>query len=144
VSRALIYVSHPVVSYDSDHERTALADLGRLLPNARIINPATRYLSTSSWESDWPTLVAQLSALIVFGAEDNSVGAGCLREIADAIVHVVPIRVLRRGDLYELASLRFRPAQRRSPARLATVVAGKPKPLQLRSRPLRLVGAPER
>jgi hypothetical protein len=120
-----------MTSYGSDVERRSLTVLRRLLPTARIVNPADHYLSARDWELDWPQLVRQLDALVVFGAEDATVGAGCLREVADAIGHSVPIAVLRGEALCELVSMRFLPLSRRTPARTAIVVAGRPMPFDL-------------
>ena len=123
--RPLVYAAHPVLSYGTAHERKALAHLRRLLPAVTLIDPAARYVGLEDWEQDWPSLVWTLSAVVVFAGEDGSIGAGCMKEVADGIAHGVAVCVLRAGNLHELVSLRLLPLTRRSPARCAIPVAGK-------------------
>lgn len=54
----------------------ALARLAELVPCAQIINPATRYASNVQWQADWPKLLPNLAAVIVFGDRGGAIGTG--------------------------------------------------------------------
>jgi hypothetical protein len=63
----LVYVAHPMITYGIPREAKALARIAALAPGAEIIDPATRYSDTVQWQHDWPLLVPQLAAVVVFG-----------------------------------------------------------------------------
>jgi hypothetical protein len=124
VSPQLVYAAHPITSYGTPHERRSLARLRRLLPRATVIDPATRYRTPFDWEEDWPGLVGDLAGFVVFGAEDGTIGAGCLKELADAIACRVPVATLAEGGLREVDSVTFLSASLLTPSRTATLTAG--------------------
>lgn len=125
--RPRIYAAHPITSYGTDHERAYLDALAALLPGAEIFNPAGRYRTSAGWLRAWPRVARTLSALVVFGNEEGSIGVGCLHEIADAIRLGVPVAVLdERRQLCELAGLDMLAAQERSAFRAACIVPGDP------------------
>jgi hypothetical protein len=123
--RPLVYVAHPVTCYGTNHERESLARIRRLLPGTRVLNPSARYASQREWLLDWPTLVLTLDAIVVFAADDASIGAGCVKEIGDALAHGIGVWVLRDNGLHELVSLRLLPVVRRTPSRCAIPVAAR-------------------
>jgi hypothetical protein len=65
-----------------------------LAPGAEIIDPAARYGDTAQWQHDWPRLVPQLTAVVVFGDRGRTVGTGCIHELSDAWWHGVPVATL--------------------------------------------------
>jgi hypothetical protein len=89
--RPTVYVAHPMASYGTPHAAACLVDLGALLPGARLIDPAAIYGSDAEWQRGWPRLVRRLWGFVIFGAEDGTIGAGCIRELADAVAFGVPI-----------------------------------------------------
>jgi hypothetical protein len=114
-----------MTSYGSELERRALRQIATHFPGARVIDPATHYLSVRHWLEDWPIMVQALDAIVLFGDETGAVGAGCIREVADALCLDVTVVVLHNdGSLRELRSLRLLPAGRRTRARTAIPVAG--------------------
>jgi hypothetical protein len=122
--RPLVYAAHPMTSYGTPHERRALAAIRAALPRTRVIDPSIHYASARQWLEEWPSLATQLSSLVVFGDETSAIGAGFVREVADALCLDLPIAVLVGAELCELRSLRLLPASRRSRARTAVPVAG--------------------
>jgi hypothetical protein len=123
-SRPLVYAAHPITSYGTPHERAALRAIRQLLPGARVLDPSVLYVSPSHWLTEWPTLAPTLRLVVLFGDETGSIGAGCLREVADALCLDVAVLVLKEGELRELRSLRLLPLSRRTRARTAIPVAG--------------------
>jgi len=120
-----VYAAHPVLSYGTAHEAACLDAIAGLLPEAVIINPAGRYRTSAGWLRAWPRLVRTLSAVVLFAAEDGTIGTGCLRELADAIRAEVPVAVLDdECQLRELVALELLPADSRSALRAAVVVTG--------------------
>ena len=97
--RPRIYAAHPITSYGTDHERAYLDALAALLPGAEIFNPAGRYRTSAGWLRAWPRVARTLSALVVFGNEEGTIGVGCLHEIADAIRLRPPVVDLGNGLL---------------------------------------------
>ena len=123
----VVYAAHPVTTYGTDLERTALARLAELLPGATVIDPCDRYRDAEHWLEDWPALLPTLSALIVFGAPDATVGTGCLHELADAWWCGMPVAMLdRAGALRHLVGLRMIADADRDRFRTATLVPGQP------------------
>lgn len=102
MTRPRIYVAHPMASYGTEHERDCLASLAGLLPGADLYDPAGRYMTDAGWLRAWPRVLASLSGLVVFGAEDGTVGTGCLRELTDAIAAYVPVAALVGDELHEI------------------------------------------
>jgi hypothetical protein len=124
-ARARVYAAHPVTSYGTEHERACLDTLAALLPGSEIIDPAGRYHTNAGWLRAWPRLLSTLDAVVVFADEDGTVGAGCLREITDAIVAGLPVAYLDDNRrLCELVALDMIPTDLRSRARAAWPVAG--------------------
>jgi len=122
----LAYVAHPLTTYGTPLEREALDLLGALLPDAVLVNPATRYRDTDHWLADWPRLVGTLSGLVVVADSDGTIGAGCLRELTDVWRLGVPVALLdARGQLRRLSGLRMVAETERTAQRLAFVTAGR-------------------
>jgi hypothetical protein len=124
-TRTPVYVAHPIEGYGTPYAAACLEALGALLAGRRLIDPATVYASNAEWLRSWPRLVRTLSGFVLFGSEEGTIGAGCIREMADAIALGVPIAGfdLRRG-LREIAGLdlidtSFRSAKRTGTLRLS-------------------------
>lgn len=124
-SHPLVYAAHPLTCYSSAHERACLAAIAAALPEAEVVDPAECFADDADWLARWPALVAVLSAVVLFADEEGCVGAGCLREVADAIAAGLPVLVLDdRQHLCELEALRLLPASLRTAARVGVVEAG--------------------
>ncbi len=123
MTRPRVYCAHPMTSYGTAHEAACLGALADLVPGAELVDPAATFTSSADWLERWPAMLTTLDALALFADEDGTIGAGCLREVADAIVVGVPIVCLDPCfGLCELAGIDFLPL--RSPARTAWPVAG--------------------
>ncbi len=105
-ARQTVYVAHPMADYGTPHASACIDTLAGLLPGVRLIDPATVYANDAEWRRSWPRLVRALSGFVIFGAEDGTIGAGCIRELADAIALRVPIAGFAMGyGLREIGGL---------------------------------------
>lgn len=50
-----------------------------------VWDPATLFSSSADWLDGWPDLVPMVAGLILVPDDDGSIGAGCLREVADVL-----------------------------------------------------------
>jgi len=92
---ARVYAAHPMTSYGTGHEARMLAHLGRHFPEAEVVNPSAQgWVSDDDWLADWGALLPILDLLVVFAGPDGTIGAGCLREIADALARCIPVLTL--------------------------------------------------
>ena len=120
-----LYAAHPLTSYGTEHEEVCLAAIRAAFSGWELIDPATRYASTGDWLADWPRLVPALDGLVLFADERGTVGAGCLREVADALILRVPVGCYDPCfGLCELARVDLLPAAMRSAAACAWLVPG--------------------
>jgi hypothetical protein len=123
----LVYAAHPMTIYGSQFEAKALARIAALAPSAQIIDPAVRYQSTAEWRRDWPRLVGRLSAVLVFGDRQSSVGTGCILELTEAWRLGVPVAMLDgRGACRHLVALQVLSERERSSRRTAILIPGRP------------------
>lgn len=90
-TRPSVYVAHPMSGYGTPHAAACIDALASLLPRAKLIDPAMVYASDAEWQRSWSRLVHTLGGFVVFGDEDGAIGAGCVRELADAIAMGVPV-----------------------------------------------------
>lgn len=124
-SRPRVYAAHPMTSYGTEHERVCLDTLAALLPDVELVNPARRYRTSAGWLRAWPRLVRTLSGLVVFADEEGTIGAGCLREITDAVLCGLPVLMLDEDQrLCELLALDLLPPDLRDRSHAAWPVAG--------------------
>jgi len=124
--RPLVYVAHPVTTYGTPHERAVLDRLAVVLRQAELIDPSTLYASTDEWLADWPRMVVTIDALVLFSEPDGTVGAGCLREMAEVWGWGLPVALFDDTGLREVRSVRVFPQGQRTPARTASVAGGRP------------------
>lgn len=123
--RPTIYAAHPMTSYGTAHERVCLDTLAGLFTHAEIVDPAERYGSDEEWLRDWPGVLGSLAGVVVFAEEHGMVGAGCLREVADAIAAGVPVGYLDAYfGLCHLAGFDLLPPTVRTRASAAWPIAG--------------------
>ena len=125
MNRPGVYIAHPVTSYGTARERTCLARIAELLPGVELVNPAGMFDDVAAWLSDWPRLLPWLDGLVVFADDGSTIGAGCWRELGDAWAAWLPVAVLHRRQLHEIAAVHMAETPWRSPARLATVEPGR-------------------
>lgn len=133
-SGPLVYACHPMATYGTPWAAHHVARLVELLPGVEVLDPEHCGWDTNdAWHSGWPGLLATLAGLVVFGAPDDTVGAGCLVELADVIAARLPVAALdieahpERG-LVELAGFELLPATERTPSRAARLRSGGPMP----------------
>ena len=121
----MIYAAHPMTTYGTPLERSAIARIEKLLPDAEVINPATRYGGKVDWYTDWPILLPRLSGLVVFGDENGSIGTGCLTELADAWWRGIPVAMLDGKDRpRELVAMTVQPNLNRNSLNALALVSG--------------------
>jgi hypothetical protein len=114
--------------YGSTWTKDALDRLRAALPECEVVDPESVGWDTNTgWLAGWPALLAGLDALAVFAADDGTIGAGCLHEIADAIAKGLPVVMLEpdRG-LAELAGVSLMPEEERTARRALRLLAGGP------------------
>ena len=95
--------------YGSAHERRSLAALRRLLPGARLLNPAGMFASSTDWLERWPEVLGSIDGVVVVPDERGAVGAGVVQEIVDAHRVLVPVALFNPDTtkLHRLAGLDF-------------------------------------
>lgn len=102
-----LYAAHPMTCYGTEHEARMLAHLAAHFPEAEVINPSAQgWVTDNDWLADWGALLPTLDLLVIFAAPDGTIGAGCLREVADALARCVPVLTLDdEGKLRAFAGL---------------------------------------
>lgn len=122
-----LYAAHPMTSYGTEYEACMLAHLAACLPEAEIVNPSAQCWQTDAdWLASWEALLPGLDLLVVFAGLDGTIGAGCLREVADALARCIPVLVLdRRGHLCGFGGVRCRELVPR-PRSIGRLVLGEP------------------
>lgn len=123
--RPRIYAAHPQTSYGTPQEAGCLDALARQLPGAEIVDPSRLYSTDAGWLADWPKMLGSLSGLVVFADAGATIGAGCWREIGDALARRLPVAVLEGRLLRELAGIELLPVGSRSPRRVGFLVSGR-------------------
>jgi hypothetical protein len=121
-----IYVAHPLITYGTDWSAACLQCLRKLLPNVDLIDPEDQSWSAESWLFEWPWVLGGLSAVVVFGDGDGSVGTGCIREVTDAVFLGLPVWAFDGRRLVELTGFQLLPEWRRTARRAAVLVVGRP------------------
>lgn len=105
-------------------DRRQFARMAEHFPEAELLDPAAMFTSNAGWLAAWPELVRTLDLLVVWAGEAGFVGAGVLREVADAIVARVPVVALdSRGKLRTFAGIHCH-GLLPSPARVGELVHG--------------------
>ena len=107
LARKAVYLAAPVSAYDSrayDAAQDALMAAGCFVIAAR-----EAFSSTEDWLRRFPRLLRSAQAVVVVPAEDQTVGAGVLREVVEARVLGLPVYLFSgfRFHLLSTASLRF-------------------------------------
>lgn len=90
-----VYVAIPMTLYEPDSVyRRLIRRVLHEFPGAEIVSPKEYFMSSGQWKYDWPALVPTLDALVLIPDGDR-IGLGCLREVADALYHNIPVWVLK-------------------------------------------------
>ena len=111
----------------TSHEQKCLEALEKLLPGAELFDPSRRFKTNAGWLRAWPRILRTLDAMVVFPADDGTIGVGCLREISDAIrCHVPVIAFDLRSGIVELEGLDFFLAGTRCARRATVMRLGEP------------------
>ena len=101
-----LYCARPLVAYRTDLDRRQLARVAELFPEAEVLDPAAMFTSNAGWLAVWPEIVGTLDLIVLWADEDGFIGAGCLREVTDAMVASVPVVALDwKGRLRTFAGL---------------------------------------
>lgn len=86
-------------TYRTPLDGRQLAALARHFPEATVLDPAVMFGSNEDWLAEWPGILARLDLLAVWADEEGMVGAGCIRELADAIGARLPVVAIDRRGL---------------------------------------------
>jgi len=123
---AHVYVAHPMAGYGTPYTTACLDVLARLLPSALLIDPATIFAIDPEWRQAWPRVLQTLEGFVIFGDTDGTVGAGCIRELSDAIALGVPIAGFDLGrGLRDISGFDIIDPGSRSARRAATLRFGR-------------------
>jgi hypothetical protein len=105
---AKTYVAAPVAMLFRPEWPVVVDRVSKLV--GQVWDPAELFLSTEDWLAKWPSLVLFVRDLVVVPEYDGSIGAGCLREIADVLGHDRQVRAYLAGELIPWWDLTIRPA----------------------------------
>ena len=86
-----------------------------------MLDPAQLFESTGDWLREWPHLVESVSGLVLVPDSDASIGAGCLREVADLLGRDRPVWVYTNGTLVSWGEVLVRPVIAPTRLKVATV-----------------------
>ena len=86
-----LYAARPTSAYGTALDSRQLAVLRRRFPTAELADPAKLWTSNEAWLGEWPEVLTQLDLLALWAGEDGQLGAGVLRELADAVAARLPI-----------------------------------------------------
>jgi hypothetical protein len=122
-----VYAAHPKACYGTDHAARHIACLAELLPEAEIVDPEVLgWRTEEEWRRSWPKVLGGLSSFVVFAGFDGTIGAGCIRELTDAIVRYLPIAGFHDGALRTIDGLELLPIPFRSARRTALLLLADP------------------
>jgi hypothetical protein len=125
--RPRVYAAHPKACYGTAYAATCLARLGELLPAAEIVDPeALGWRTEAQWRLSWPKVLGGLSSFVVFAGIDGTIGAGCIRELTDAVARYLPIAGFHDGALRTIVGLELMPIPFRSPRSTARLLLADP------------------
>jgi hypothetical protein len=125
--RPRVYAAHPKTCYGTDHAARHLGRLAELLPEADIVDPETlRWRTEEQWRRSWPKVLAGLSSFVVFAGTDGTIGAGCIRELTDALVRHIPIAGFHEGGLRTIEGIELLPIPFRSARSTALLLLADP------------------
>jgi hypothetical protein len=93
---------------------------------ASLVGPvwdlATLFESSTDWLNRWPGLLPTVTRLVLVPDDDGSIGAGCLREIADVLGRDLPVSLYDGTQLRPWGAVVIRTVSTPSRFRVATVV----------------------
>jgi hypothetical protein len=91
------------------------------------VDPETlRWRTEDQWRRSWPRVLGGLSLFVVFAGTDGTIGAGCIRELTDALVRHIPIAGLHDGALRTIDGLKLMPIPFRSARSTALLLLADP------------------
>lgn len=94
-----VYAARPMTAYYTDLDGRQLAALARHFPKATVLDPAELFESNEEWLAEWPGILDRLDLLVLWADADGMVGAGVLREVADAVAARLPVVCIDRHGL---------------------------------------------
>ncbi|MGA2806431.1 MAG: hypothetical protein ABSF89_18955 [Acidimicrobiales bacterium] len=125
--RPRVYAAHPKACYGTAHAASCVARLAELLPGAEIVDPETlRWRTEDQWRRSWPRVLGGLSSFVVFAGTDGTIGAGCIRELTDALVRHIPIAGFHEGSLRTIEGIELLPIPFRSARSTALLLLADP------------------
>lgn len=126
ITTVRVYVAHPMICYSTPHAAESISGIAKALPGVELIDPEQMgWEADGAWLCDWTDLLNALDGLVVFGAADGTVGAGCLREMVDALACGIPVAAWHpQLHLTELAGVALLPRGSRSARRTAYLAHG--------------------
>jgi hypothetical protein len=93
-----------------------------------VWDPAVLFSSSADWLDGWPDLLSMVAGLVLVPDDDGSIGAGCLREIADVLGRDRPVWLYDRLQLVPWGGVVISTVSVPSRFRVAEVNVGHPTP----------------
>jgi len=115
-----LYVAAPIAVLRRPGWRSQLTAIRRRTKSP-LWDPGSLFGSTTSWLIGWPRIVEKTSGLVLVTDLDQSIGAGCLREIAEVLGRDLPVWLWSEGDLVPWSETEVVPAVNPSRFRVAAV-----------------------
>ncbi len=123
IKRRGVYLASPLPTYGTARYDRVANLIRAKYSSEPLVEPRDLYASNEDWRNPWPGTVATIARLVFFANPDKSIGAGVLRELADAQWQGVPIEFAsdagRLADTYALDFL-----SDNDPCRVAIVRVG--------------------
>jgi len=117
--RQRTYVAAPVAVLLRPDWPKRVRQIGSLV--GPVWDPTELFSSSAEWLSRWPGLLSTVTGLVLVPDDDGSIGAGCLREIADVLGRDRDVWLLDGGQLRPWGDVVVRTVLTPSRFRVATV-----------------------
>jgi len=106
-TRERVYLAAPKAEYESPRYQRLAALARRLLPHADVIEARTAFVDVADWRTNWPGMVASITALVFLTTPDGWIGRGVWAEVQEAHASVPVYLLTDRGQLVPCADVVF-------------------------------------
>jgi hypothetical protein len=104
---ARVYLAAPKAEYESVRYQRLAAFARNLLPHANVIEARTAFVDVADWRTNWPAMLASITALVFLTTPDGWIGRGVWAEVQEAHVRVPVYLLTDRGQLVPYADVVF-------------------------------------